>query len=154
MIMRCAEWKRRLSDARISFSLARSQGSANWPGSLRRWLFAPWGGMFCNACFAFVFSSAIMSLLPGGMLRPDTSASLERRGIALLAVMIGVVGFFIVFRRVRAVRRRVRGNRFMPCLECGYVLTGLGERSRCPECGVAFQIEDVRRAWTKWLGPE
>ena len=27
------------------------------------------------------------------------------------------------------------------CTECGYILTGLGRRGRCPECGYAFDAD-------------
>jgi hypothetical protein len=37
------------------------------------------------------------------------------------------------------------------CLNCGYSLRGLPKSHICPECGVGYDIESVRRKWERWL---
>ncbi len=37
------------------------------------------------------------------------------------------------------------------CLHCGYSLKGLPARHRCPECGMPYEIEDVKRKWSDYL---
>ena len=40
------------------------------------------------------------------------------------------------------------------CLRCGYSLTGLPTRHRCPECGCPYQVSETRRLWERWLASD
>ena len=78
---------------------------------------------------------------------PRRMRSLAYGATVLLALCI----WLLSTRRVRRFRQRVRSSDYELCLECGYSLTGLGDRRACPECGVDFTIEDVREKWRHWL---
>ncbi|MFO0859715.1 MAG: hypothetical protein U0570_04100 [Phycisphaerales bacterium] len=47
-------------------------------------------------------------------------------------------------RAVRRARDRVREAEGLICTDCGFVLRGLAEKHRCPECGIEFRAEEVR----------
>ena len=36
------------------------------------------------------------------------------------------------------------------CIACGFPLVGLPERHSCPECGMAFDVSEVRMRWLKF----
>lgn len=40
------------------------------------------------------------------------------------------------------------------CLRCGYVLSGLPEKHRCPECGTPFDLEQTKLAWERWFATD
>lgn len=48
--------------------------------------------------------------------------------------------------------RQASENDYCLCLICGYCLKGLPEKHRCPECGTPYEIEDVKRHWSEYLG--
>lgn len=47
----------------------------------------------------------------------------------------------------RLLMRRLRETHNRLCFSCGYDVSTLGECGRCPECGEAFEHEDLRRRW-------
>ncbi len=69
--------------------------------------------------------------------------------------VVGVLGLFVwlyVFYRPR--RRfvaRLETLEHRVCLRCGYALVSLPARHRCPECGLNYDIDDVRRVWKEWM---
>jgi hypothetical protein len=67
-------------------------------------------------------------------------------------VAVGVTVFFgvsIVLMRhsERAFVQKVHVADLKCCLVCGYLLQGLPEAHSCPECGSAYDLQDVHRAW-------
>lgn len=54
----------------------------------------------------------------------------------------------IEFRRFKA---RLKQVDMRLCLGCGYILTGLPDDHRCPECGSPYKIEETRAAWDHWV---
>lgn len=59
---------------------------------------------------------------------------------------------FIRRQRQRRARLLVATNNGAVCWQCWYPLTGV-ESDRCPECGIPFDREALRLAWTKALYP-
>lgn len=51
----------------------------------------------------------------------------------------------------RRLYQRVERSDSRLCLDCGYDLRGSGEAGTCPECGVSFEIAEVRKRWDKHL---
>jgi hypothetical protein len=37
------------------------------------------------------------------------------------------------------------------CLHCGYLLTGLPDEHRCPECGAAYKLQETVAQWKAWV---
>ncbi len=54
-------------------------------------------------------------------------------------------------QRVRALRARLLQHDLSLCLRCGYVLRGLPDEHRCPECGQGYRLADTRQQWEHWL---
>ncbi len=67
---------------------------------------------------------------------------------ATIAAMFWIVAAFSL--RKRRLRARLTAAGGQLCTECGYSLVGLAERGACPECGVAYEMEQVRAAWAAW----
>lgn len=65
-----------------------------------------------------------------------------------LAVSVISIPIAVVMAR-RA--RRVRRAECCPCMHCGYTLTGLPRRSRCPECGTAHDVIRLHQFWRRGL---
>jgi len=66
-----------------------------------------------------------------------------------LACGILVLGKYLTIRGVRELTRNAHCEL---CTQCGYPLLSLPERHACPECGVAYDIDEVRREWQRWFG--
>lgn len=64
-------------------------------------------------------------------------------GISMLVGQLWIVRVGLR-RAVRRARDRVREAEGLICTDCGFVLRGLAEKHRCPECGIEFRAEEVR----------
>ena len=53
----------------------------------------------------------------------------------------------------RRFAKRVRARDFRICGTCGYSLIGLPDCYQCPECGSAYDANELRNNWLAWLGP-
>ena len=70
--------------------------------------------------------------------------------LALLPWLLLVTMRFKV-RRVCSVARALD---YKMCTYCGYDLRGLPERHACPECGVEYDLEEVRASWQALIGKQ
>lgn len=89
-----------------------------------------YSGCWCDDCVRNV-----LGVRPASTRRPFNGSGAFLSGT--MAMCLGVTLVFVAARRpalfVRLARRRISDP--SQCKNCGYDLTGLGERSRCPECG-------------------
>lgn len=65
-------------------------------------------------------------------------------------VLFGIVAFVDVQRR--RWNQRLRNVDYEACLHCAYPLKGLPDLHRCPECGRAYRLYDVKLRWQHYLG--
>lgn len=73
--------------------------------------------------------------------------------IAIVAGVIGLITAYGIHVRARArwIRAATESDGAL-CLHCGYSLRGLPDHQNCPECGRAYDLEQVRARWRNWLG--
>ncbi len=51
-------------------------------------------------------------------------------------------------------RKELRAVDFKMCPQCGYLLKGLPDVHTCPECGTAYDIEEVKKNWDAATRPD
>lgn len=44
--------------------------------------------------------------------------------------------------------RTIRANGFRVCVHCKYSLLGHPDEGMCPECGMEYRLEDLKKIWT------
>lgn len=59
---------------------------------------------------------------------------------------VGVFAYLVVLARARRKTQLMR-HELAVCPRCEYLLDATRESGRCPECGVCYSIESVRRIW-------
>ena len=68
-------------------------------------------------------------------------------GFYLMAV--GVLAAPSVLR-IRKLCRRLKEADFRICTGCGFDLRTLPDEYHCPECGLAYEYEIIRKQWKEW----
>lgn len=66
-----------------------------------------------------------------------------------LLVLVGIGSVWFIKRFARTVDRHTGEM----CVQCGYILHGLPDRSNCPECGTPYSIRQLRATWAKAFKP-
>lgn len=61
------------------------------------------------------------------------------------------VACYVIRRYPRKLLRHVKEANFAACLHCGYNLGGLPEKHVCPECGVEYNLADVKAMWQQYI---
>jgi hypothetical protein len=107
-----------------------------------------WVGVLSMCCFcATVLLPMLRRFLTGG-------GPLAAPWWVLVIVVLFFIGSSVIMQiscsgRERRFERILRESGFSLCLKCGYNLRGLPEVHNCPECGSPYDIQDVRRVWTR-----
>lgn len=81
-------------------------------------------------------------------------AFLPRRvTICVLALNACVMLMSVIMRILSDGRRgrQLKAQDFKVCINCEYLLHGLPPSGRCPECGVEYEVEELKRLWLSWL---
>ncbi len=74
-----------------------------------------------------------------------------------IGLVLCVITFVFVFLHIvlddKARRKfvaRVADDEYRVCPQCGYLLSGLPDQGKCPECGRGYSIEELERIWRPW----
>lgn len=54
---------------------------------------------------------------------------------------------FLMRRRLRRLEQELRRREWRACTGCCYDLRGLPKHGVCPECGLVYDVSEVRRYW-------
>lgn len=52
----------------------------------------------------------------------------------------------------KRLRKRVELENYRMCIICGYLLHGLEDCGKCPECGTDYELGMLALTWRGWLG--
>ena len=117
------------------FDLENLDDAMKMPGEIRRQR----RPLFIAIC------GAMIVLLIGDVLPITQSGKAVK--VASLIVMTVCLGQYV--QGIRRIRRLKKDN-YEVCLNCGYLLHGLPDNWRCPECGAGFDKKLLKENWLKW----
>jgi hypothetical protein len=107
--------------------------------------------LVCVAIIGIIaVSYSYVASLQGGLKDPPRPFLL----LCLPTFAVSLTNFVAWRRTARRYARIVRENGCQLCIECGYLLIGLPDAHACPECGTAYEFEELRRCWNTWLGTD
>jgi len=92
----------------------------------------------------------------GDLLFPQllTIASLRRYSLlclALVVVLHACVGTFCLRIAFGRFERFLIEHSWFVCIRCGYVLEGLPDHHRCPECNCEYERSLLENKWRSWV---
>ena len=87
---------------------------------------------------------------PGTDFRLDLSLPLHWVGASLALAGALTIGLSVWLGEDRA-RAVLKRHNYALCTRCNYDLGAVPSPGRCPECGRAFEIEEVRERWAGYL---
>jgi hypothetical protein len=100
--------------------------------------------------------SILLLVLVGGLIAYHGLAMRLLREIGLFGALLvaGINGVAVALVQRIALRRFavfLQHHNWLVCSQCGYLLNGLGDKSRCPECAGEFSRPDLEVYWRDWL---
>lgn len=101
----------------------------------------------------FVLLLALVNLLALIMRAARGVDSIESpllSGLVLSVVLHGCVVSYGLRIASGRFRRYLIEHSWLVCFRCGYALTGLPPRHRCPECNLPYDSGGLREAWKGW----
>ena len=105
----------------------------------------PWQKWLSSALVVLVFVIVILSRQTYDWSRPRVPESV----IAVLASLLAIGTLVLIYGIVRSrpSRHFVESYDYQVCPSCNYPLKGLPIKHTCPECGKAYDLNDVQRTW-------
>jgi len=71
--------------------------------------------------------------------------------LSFLFISAGMLMAVWMGRKINRLITQAHKTKYALCIECGYCLTGLPDQHRCPECGIPYEIEQVKQRWSEYL---
>lgn len=112
------------------------------------------GASLMNAVFVYLYGEALLrtaqksiGTFPSSVSSTASSLSPYMYGAMGLTALVSVVLIFVVENKVHKGMAKAKENNFCLCTKCLYPLDTEQPSGHCPECGLEYDIADVRRRW-------
>jgi len=104
-----------------------------------------WSFLILMISVASLASAAVFKLLAGSLASLVTGMLAFSLFPPIAALSIALTVSF----RGASLRRRARRSDGQACESCLYDLRGLAPEGSCPECGIAYNLENLKHIWSK-----
>jgi hypothetical protein len=107
----------------------------------RRFPSDPFRSLFSAGLLIFFVGCPLVVVL-------DLAGVLRFSAWDVVGFLVGLAVLLALYAAAKiTARRRLSRHDFLLCTQCLYPLDGVPPDSRCPECGMQFNSDEVRAAW-------
>jgi len=94
----------------------------------------------------------LLLLAVGSALGGDALPASPTLAVCLLCMVFAqaIGGYYHGERPRERFRQRLIENKFLLCLNCGYILQNASSSRVCPECGIQYDEIETVKFWQEW----